>query len=155
MFADLRKELVKIAKELSGPKRYYTGLPEEEKEQRSKQFEKGKSLASSNPKAYPDSHIGDEGAKTEESPHTEKYREIYGAKKKKAPAYRKALQNKSEESGIAYGILKKVYNRGLAAWRTGHRPGATQHQWAMARVNSYITKGKTYYTTDADLRSKK
>ena len=30
------------------------------------------------------------------------------------------LKKKSEKSGIAYGILKKVYDRGMAAWRTGH-----------------------------------
>ena len=155
MFSDLQNELVKIAKELSGPKRYYTGLSKAEKEKRSKQFETGKASDSGDPKSYPEDHVGDEGVETKESQYTKKYREMYGAKKKKAPAYRKALQNKAEESGIAYGILKKVYNRGLAAWRTGHRPGATQHQWAMARVNSYITKGKTYYTTDKDLRSKK
>ena len=51
------------------------------------------------------------------------------------------LVNKSEKSGIPYGILKKVFDRGMAAWRGGHRPGATQHQWAFARVNSFITGG--------------
>ena len=51
------------------------------------------------------------------------------------------LVKKSEKSGIAYGILKKVYSRGMAAWRTGHRPGTTPQQWAFARVNSFITGG--------------
>ena len=51
------------------------------------------------------------------------------------------LQNKSDKTGIPYGILKKVYDRGMAAWRGGHRPGATQQQWAFARVNSFITGG--------------
>ena len=63
----------------------------------------------------------------------------------------KGLENKSEKSGIAYGILKKVYDRGMEAWRSGHRPGATQHQWAFARVNSFITGGKTRTTADKDL----
>ena len=41
----------------------------------------------------------------------------------------------------------------MAAWRTGHRPGTTPQQWGMARVNSYITKGKgTYHGADKDLR---
>ena len=39
----------------------------------------------------------------------------------------------------------------MAAWRTGHRPGATQQQWGYARVSSFLLKGKTYHTTDADL----
>ena len=52
------------------------------------------------------------------------------------------LKNKSAKSGISYGTLKKVYNRGMAAWKTGHRPGTTPQQWAMARVNAFITKKK-------------
>ena len=47
-----------------------------------------------------------------------------------------------------YGILKKSYDRGLAAWRTGHRPGTTPQQWAFARVNSMLTGGKA----DPDLQ---
>ena len=66
----------------------------------------------------------------------------------------KGIQNKSEKSGIPYGILKQVYNRGMAAWKGGHRPGTTPQQWAFARVNAFITKGKAYYTADADLAKK-
>jgi hypothetical protein len=66
----------------------------------------------------------------------------------------KALKNKAEETGISYGILKKVYDRGMAAWRTGHRPGTTPEQWGMARVNSFATGGKTRTTADADLWAK-
>ncbi len=75
-------------------------------------------------------------------------------------AYNELLENeglkkKASKSGISYGTLKKVYNRGMAAWRTGHRPGTTPQQWAMARVNSYIGKGKgTYYGADSDLSGK-
>ena len=64
------------------------------------------------------------------------------------------LENKSDKSDIPYGILKQVYDRGMAAWKGGHRPGTTPQQWAFARVNSFITKGKTYYTADADLAKK-
>ena len=63
----------------------------------------------------------------------------------------KALANKAKESGEPLGVLKKVYKRGLAAYASGHRPGMTQHQWAMARVNSYIKGGKAR-TVDKDLR---
>ena len=61
------------------------------------------------------------------------------------------LVKKADKSGISYGILKKVYDRGMAAWKTGHRPGTTPQQWAFARVNSFITGGKTRTTGDADL----
>jgi hypothetical protein len=63
----------------------------------------------------------------------------------------KGLVDKSDKSGISYGILKKVYDRGMAAWKTGHRPGTTPQQWAFARVNSFLTGGKTRTTADADL----
>ena len=64
------------------------------------------------------------------------------------------LENKSEKSGVPYGILKKVYDRGMAAWKGGHRPGTTPQQWAFARVNSFLTGGKTRTTADADLWQK-
>jgi len=64
----------------------------------------------------------------------------------------KGLAAKAAKSGVSLSTLKKVYSRGVAAWKTGHRPGTTPQQWGMARVNSYITKGKTYHTADKDLR---
>ena len=65
------------------------------------------------------------------------------------------LKKKAEKSGISYGILKKVYDRGVAAWRTGHRPGTTPQQWGYARVNSFVTKSSgTWGKADKDLASK-
>tara|TARA_B100000214_G_scaffold357500_1_gene317104 strand:+ start:2354 stop:2638 length:285 start_codon:yes stop_codon:yes gene_type:complete len=65
---------------------------------------------------------------------------------------KKGLAGKSEKSGIPVGILRSVYNRGMAAWKTGHRKGTTPQQWAMARVNSFITKGSgTWGKADKDL----
>jgi len=62
------------------------------------------------------------------------------------------LVNKAEKSGMPYSILKKVYDRGLAAFKTGHRPGATAQQWAFARVNSFTTKSAgTWGKADKDL----
>ena len=64
----------------------------------------------------------------------------------------KGLVKKAEKSGMPYGVLKKVYDRGMAAWRTGHRPGTTPQQWAFARVNSFTTKSKgTWGGADKDL----
>ena len=66
-----------------------------------------------------------------------------------------ALKKKAEKTGISYGILKKVFDRGVAAWRTGHRPGTTPTQWGLARVNSFATKGKgTWGKADSDLAAK-
>ena len=64
----------------------------------------------------------------------------------------KGLAAKASKSGISIGTLRKVYNRGMAAWNSGHRPGTTPQQWGMARVNSYIGKGSgTYHGADKDL----
>ena len=62
------------------------------------------------------------------------------------------LVNKAKKSGMPYGILKKVYDRGMAAYKTGHRPGTTAQQWAFARVNSFTTKSSgTWGKADKDL----
>jgi hypothetical protein len=61
----------------------------------------------------------------------------------------KALKNKAEKTGAPMGALRAIYNKGLAAWRTGHRPGASQHAWAMARVNSVLAGGPARKVDDA------
>lgn len=62
------------------------------------------------------------------------------------------LAAKAKKSGVSLSTLQKVYRRGVAAWNSGHRPGTTPQQWGMARVNSYIAKGKgTYGGADKDL----
>ena len=65
------------------------------------------------------------------------------------------LKKKAEKSGMPIGILRKVYNRGMSAWKTGHRPGTTPQQWGMARVNSFVTKSSgTWGKADKDLAAK-
>ena len=66
---------------------------------------------------------------------------------------RKALKNKAEKANAPMGALTTVYNKGLAAWKTGHRPGAGQHQWAMARVNSFLAGGPARRVDDAQWKS--
>ena len=66
-----------------------------------------------------------------------------------------ALKNKAEKTGMPLGILKQVFKRGVAAWRTGHRPGTNPTQWGLARVNSFTTKSKgTWGGADKDLAAK-
>ena len=50
------------------------------------------------------------------------------------------LKKKSEETGVSLPLLRIVMRRGMAAWKSGHRPGAGQEQWGYARVNSFLTK---------------
>jgi len=85
----------------------------------------------------------DEGQKTKTSSYTQKFRKMYpGAK---------SLPEIAKATKIPLKTVKTIYNRGLAAWRTGHRPGASPQAWGYARVHSFATKGKTYYTADKDL----
>ena len=67
---------------------------------------------------------------------------------------KKALKNKSDKTGFPQGILTQVWKRGYAAWKKGHIPGTTPQQWAMARVNSFVTGGKTTKMGDKALYQK-
>jgi hypothetical protein len=66
----------------------------------------------------------------------------------------KALKNKAKLTGKSLSTIKAVYRRGLAAWKSGHRPGVPQHQWAMGRVNSFLTGKGGARKADADLYKK-
>jgi len=56
---------------------------------------------------------------------------------------REALKKKAKSSNAPLGALSTVYRKGLGAfYSSGSRPGMTSHQWAMARVNSFLRGGK-------------
>ena len=133
--------------------RYNTGMSDATRRARAKHFQKGSQKNWRDPSAYKPAP-GDATAKTRPSRYTKKYHKKYGDLKEMLRIVEDATKSfieKSKKSGISAGILKKVYNRGVAAWRTGHRPGTTPQQWGHARVNSFITGGKTRTTADADL----
>lgn len=55
---------------------------------------------------------------------------------------REALKKKAEKANAPLGALSTVYKKGLGAfYSSGSRPGMTSHQWAMARVNSFLRGG--------------
>lgn len=90
----------------------------------------------------------DKGVKTKMSTYTQRFRKQY-------PGVT-SIGDIAKVTKIPLKTIKIIFNRGLAAWRTGHRPGASPQAWAYARVHSFVVKGKTYYTADADLvRSKR
>ena len=60
------------------------------------------------------------------------------------------LVKKSKQTGVPYGILKKSYDRGMHAWKGGHRLIHNTTTVGFARVNSMLTGGKT----DPDLQGK-
>ncbi len=99
-------------------------------------------MGTSNPKAY----VGfktNVGVKTKSSSYTQQWN-------KRFPDI-KSLEDRARVTGVPVKYLKESFDRGMAAWRTGHRPGATQQQWGYARVSSLLLCGKTARTTDSDL----
>ena len=124
------------------PKRYYKGLSKKNKTLRAKEIKKFGSMSWKNPKAY----VGfttDKGVKTKSSSYTQSWNKMFPKAK--------SIAERAKATGIPTNVLQQSYNRGLAAWRTGHRPGATPQQWGYARMSSLALCGKTHYTTDADL----
>jgi len=172
------KESVPKDKKSGLPSKYVSGLTPAEIAAKKKQIAHNANLSDKDPEAYKDmpgdKRIREKGIP--QSKYTKKYHDMYG--EASSPAQQAAiainmkkrgvkpkneeveldegsadtsLSAKAAKSGISVGTLRKVYNRGVAAWNSGHRPGTTPAQWGHARVNSYITKGKTYHTADKDL----
>ena len=59
-------------------------------------------------------------------------------------------------SGASKFSLDAVYKRGLGAYySSGSRPKVSAHQWAMGRVNSFVTGKGGARKADADLLRKR
>lgn len=129
------------------PARYHSGLKKSTKVARDRQFKKQSKMDDDDPKAYKPAP-GDASAETKPSKYTKIVKKMMDEKHtfssflelNEDPS--KSFKKKSEKSGISVSTLRKVYNRGVAAWKTGHRPGTTPEQWGHARVNAFIAKKK-------------
>ena len=124
------------------PSKYYKGLTRKQKIERKKEIDKFGTKSWKDPKAY----VGfktNSYVKSRPSSYTQRWRKRFPDAK--------SLKDKSKATGVPLKYIKQSYNRGLAAWRTGHRPGATEQQWGYARVHSFLLCGKTYETTDSDI----
>jgi hypothetical protein len=124
------------------PRKYYSGLSKTQKARRGTEIRTRTKKHWKDPSAYK-TFKTDVGVRTRTSKYTTAWR-------KKFPKVT-SLEETAKVTGVPLKYIKESYNRGMAAWRTGHRPGATQQQWGYARVRSMLMKGKTYYTTDSDL----
>jgi hypothetical protein len=124
------------------PLKYFSGLSARKKTLRKKELSRRAKFSWKAPRAY-ERFKTDQGVKTRRSKYVSKWKKMFP----KASS----LGAASAATGVPLPLLKKSYNRGMAAWRTGHRPGATQQQWGYARVYSMLTCGKTHYTTDSDI----
>lgn len=124
------------------PPKYYTGLSARAATRRRKEILKFGKKSWRDPSAYT-GFATDVGVKTKPSQYTRKWKSMF--------PNATSLEEKAKASGVPLSAIQKSYDRGLAAWRTGHRPGATQGAWGHARVHSFLLCGKTHYSTDADL----
>jgi hypothetical protein len=130
-------------KKLYWPRKYFKGLSRKKATERKKEFEKRMGFSWKDPKAYKPFKT-DKYAKTyKKSSYTEQWNKLFPEAK--------SLEERSKVTGVPVKFLKTVYNRGMAAWRTGHRPGMSQEAWSYPRTSSFLLCGKTYYTADADL----
>ncbi len=124
------------------PPKYYRGLTRKKQLERQKEIQKFGAYKTNDPKAY----VGfqtDKGVKTKPSSYTKQWASLFPDVK--------SLEDRAKATGVPLRFIEESYNRGMAAWRTGHRPGATQQQWGFARVSSFLLCGKTHYSTDSDL----
>lgn len=130
------------------PKKYYSGLTRKKAIERRKEIEKFGKMHWKDPRAY----VGfktDKGAKTRRSSYTAEWDRLFPDAK--------SLEEKSKVTGVPLKYIKIVYNRAMAAWKTGHRIGMSQQAWSYPRTSSFLLCGKTHYTADADIvrRAKK
>lgn len=125
------------------PHKYYAGLNRKTQKRRAAEIRRFGALGWRDPQAY----VGfktDIGIKTRRSSYTTAWKRLFPDAL--------SLEDKARATGVPLRFIRESYNRGMAAWRTGHRPGATQQQWGYARVHSFLLCGKTALTTDSDLR---
>jgi|LauGreDrversion4_1035100.scaffolds.fasta_scaffold01051_3 hypothetical protein len=100
----------------------------------------------------------DADIKTKKSSWTEKFHAKYGEQmkdlKEKYPK-KDIFKRIDMATGLNASLLKESYKRGVAAYKTGHRPGATAEQWGYARMYSLIIRYKQKTLThDKDLAKK-
>jgi len=124
------------------PAKYYAGLTQTQKVKRYKEIHKYGSLDWKDPKAYVGFKTDVYGPR-KTSGYTQQWRSLFPDAT--------SLESKAQATGVPLKFIKDCYNRGMGAWRTGHRPGATEQQWGYARVHSFLLCGKTHYGPDADL----
>jgi hypothetical protein len=135
---------------------YFADLSKSTADKKKSQMKKQGAMDDDDPDAYKELPGDTKGKKNLKiSRHTKKYQDLYGdpvdEKEQKQSTDRSpidddaietGLKNKSDDTGVPIGILRAVMRRGLAAWKSGHRPGASQQQWGYARCNSFITGGE-------------
>ena len=123
------------------------------------QFNKQAKMDDDDPRAYKDAP-GDKKARKKglkPSKFTTRYKQMYGESMtfedyivENKAGVQKSLKKKSQATGVPMSVLNKVFDRGYAAWKVGHKPGTTPVQWGLARVNSFLVGGPVWKKFDSD-----
>lgn len=124
------------------PLKYYRGLTKKQALERKKEITKFGKMNWKDPKAYV-------GFKTDKYGKT-KRKSSYTAQWDRLFPQAKSLKDRAKVTGVPIKYLQQVYNRAMAAWRTGHRPAQNPQSWSYPRVSSYLLCGKTHYSSDSD-----
>ena len=124
------------------PPKYFKGLSAQQKTKRRREIAKFKRIGYKSRRAYVPWRT-DQGVKTKTSAYTTQWKTMFPDAK--------SLEAKAAATGVPLKYIRESYNRGVAAWTTGHRPGATAQAWGHARTASFLLCGRTYETTDSDL----
>lgn len=129
-----------LKKNLLWPHKYYSGLTRKQALERKKEIKKFGAMDWKDPRAY----VGfktDKYGKTRKSSYTAEWDRLFPEAK--------SLKERAKVTGVPVKHIDHVFRKGRAAWRTGHRSGATAEQWGYARVSSYLLCGKTHYGADS------
>jgi hypothetical protein len=132
-----------LKKDKLWPPKYYSGLTRKQALTRKAEIQKFGKLHWKDPRAYV-------GFKTDKYA-TRKRKSSYTAQWDRLFPNAKSLEERSKVTGVPVKYLKSVFNRSMAAWKSGHRPSMPQQAWSYPRISSFLLCGKTHYTADSDL----
>lgn len=157
-----KNPIVRDGKGRKVPSKYIKGYKGKDREKRIKEIEKRRNEYEIAYKKYGDEKnfpqklldriyrpfVTDKYSEPKESLYTKEAhdRGFFGTWKEKAKIASRYYKGKIDPN-----ILHDVYRRGVGAWPTGHRGGATAPQWGNGRVNSFLVGGKAFFTSDNDL----
>lgn len=122
------------------PKKYVSGLTDEEKLKQKKEIERTKKIYKETGKVIERKQVSDNIIKRP-SVYVKRFEDKYGFKINEIDKIKKMFPDTD---------IEKILDKGIGAYASGSRPGTTPEQWALARLASVLTGGKAY-KVDKDL----
>jgi len=127
---------------ISHPAQYFEGLDEKTKLAREKEIERRKKEGLKGPELY--APLPGDDIDKKQSKHTRSTGAAAVREETKDNSKDEFIRAASKVSSVSRSIIEEVYDKGLKAWATsGHRPGTTAQQWAIARVYAFLFDAKS------------